>query len=66
MLGSLVMARAIWKGPIAFSLVNIPVALTSAESRPDIQLHMVDSSNHARIRYERVNADTGEEVPWRR
>lgn len=60
------MARAIWKGSIAFGLVNIPVALTSAESRPDIQLHMVDSSNHARIRYERVNADTGEEVPWDR
>ncbi|MEP2776289.1 MAG: Ku protein [Luteolibacter sp.] len=60
------MARAIWKGSIAFGLVNIPVALTSAESRPDVQLHMVDSSNHARIRYERVNADTGEEVPWDR
>lgn len=60
------MARAIWKGSIAFGLVDIPVALTSAESRPDVQLHMVDSSNHARIRYERVNADTGEEVPWDR
>lgn len=60
------MARSIWKGSIAFGLVNIPVALTSAESRPDIQLHMVDSKNHARIRYERVNADTGEEVPWDR
>ncbi len=60
------MARSIWKGSIAFGLVNIPVGLTSAESRPDIQLHMVDSKNHARIRYERVNADTGEEVPWDR
>lgn len=60
------MARSIWKGSIAFGLVNIPVSLTSAESRPDIQLHMVDSRNHARIRYERVNADTGEEVPWDR
>jgi DNA end-binding protein Ku len=57
------MARSIWKGSIAFGLVNIPVGLTSAESRPDIQLHMVDSQNHARIRYERVNADTGSEVP---
>jgi DNA end-binding protein Ku len=27
---------------------------------------MVDSQNHARIPYERVNADTGEEVPWDR
>lgn len=60
------MARSIWKGSIAFGLVNIPVGLSSAESRPDIQLHMVDSKNHARIRYERVNADTGEEVPWDR
>ncbi|HEY1122241.1 MAG TPA: Ku protein, partial [Haloferula sp.] len=34
--------------------------------KPDIQLHMVDSKNHARIRYERVNADSGEEVPWDR
>lgn len=60
------MARSIWKGAIAFGLVNIPVGLTSAESRPDIQLHMVDSKDHSRIRYERVNADTGEEVPWDR
>ncbi len=60
------MARSIWKGSIAFGLVNIPVGLTSAEARPDIQLHMVDSKNHARIRYERVNADSGEEVPWDR
>jgi len=60
------MARAIWKGSIAFGLVNIPVGLSTAEMRPDIQLHMVDSKNHARIRYERVNADSGEEVPWDR
>jgi len=60
------MSRSIWKGSIAFGLVNIPVSLTSAESRPDIQLHMVDSQNRARIRYERVNAETGEEVPWDR
>lgn len=62
----IVMARSIWKGSIAFGLVNIPVSLTGAEQRPDVQLHMVDSKNHARIRYERVNADSGEEVPWDR
>jgi DNA end-binding protein Ku len=60
------MPRSIWKGAIEFGLVNIPVSLTSAEVKPDIQLHMVDSKNHARIRYERVNADSGEEVPWDR
>lgn len=60
------MPRSLWKGTIAFGLVNIPVSLVAAESKPDVQLHMVDSKNHARIRYERVNADTGEEVPWDR
>jgi DNA end-binding protein Ku len=60
------MSRAIWKGAIEFGLVNIPVTLTAAESKPDVQLHMVDSKNHARIRYERVNAESGEEVPWDR
>jgi len=34
-----IVPRSIWKGAIAFGLVNIPVGLTSAESRPDIQLH---------------------------
>jgi DNA end-binding protein Ku len=60
------MPRSIWSGSIAFGLVNIPVSLTNAESRPDVQLHMVDSKNHARIRYERVNSESGEEVPWDR
>ena len=56
--------RPIWKGHITFGLVNVPVTLYSAEQRADLQLHMVDSRNFARIRYDRVNADTGEEVPW--
>ena len=58
------MARSIWKGSINFGLVNIPVSLYSAEQRADIQLHMIDSRDHSRIRYERVNGDTGKEVPW--
>jgi DNA end-binding protein Ku len=58
------MPRAIWKGTIAFGLVNIPVSLYSADRRSDIQLHLLDRRNHARVRYERVNAETGEEVPW--
>ncbi|CAN5211447.1 Ku protein [soil metagenome] len=57
-------SRAIWRGHISFGLVNIPVALHSAESRPDIGFHMVDSRNLKRVRYERVNGETGEEVPW--
>jgi DNA end-binding protein Ku len=58
------MPRAIWKGHISFGLVNIPVSLFSAERRQDIQFHLLDSRNKGRVRYERVNEATGEEVPW--
>src|SRR5947207_1076466 len=59
------MARPIWKGHISFGLVHIPVTLFSAEERSEeIHFHMVDSRNNARVRYERVNEATHEEVPW--
>lgn len=58
------MARAVWNGHISFGLIQIPVELHSAEKRTDIHFHMVDSRNQARVRYERVNEETGEEVPW--
>jgi DNA end-binding protein Ku len=58
------MPRPIWKGHISFGLVNVPVVLYSAERRADLSFHMVDSRNAARVRYERVNEETGEEVPW--
>ncbi|MDQ8188427.1 Ku protein [Pelagicoccus sp. SDUM812002] len=58
------MARAIWKGSISFGLVNIPVSLFSAEQRSDIQFRMIDSRNNSRVRYERINESSGEEVPW--
>ncbi|MBL0920899.1 MAG: Ku protein [Phycisphaerales bacterium] len=58
------MSRPIWKGHISFGLVNVPVTLHTAERRTDLQLHMLDSRDHARVRYERVNEETGEEVPW--
>lgn len=58
------MPRPIWKGHISFGLVNIPVTLFSAERKTGLNFHLIDSRDHARIRYERVNEDTGEEVPW--
>jgi DNA end-binding protein Ku len=58
------MSRPIWKGHISFGLVNVPVVLMSAERRVDLSFRMIDSRNSARIRYERVNDETGEEVPW--
>ncbi len=57
------MARPIWKGHIAFGLVSIPVTLFSAEQRNELRFHMIDSRNRARVRYNRVNEESGEEVP---
>src|SRR5262245_54520255 len=58
------MSRPIWKGQISFGLVNVPVVLYSAEQRADLSFRLIDSRNAARVRYERVNEETGEEVPW--
>jgi DNA end-binding protein Ku len=58
------MARPIWKGHISFGLVNVPVVLFSGEQRADISFHLIDTRNSARVRYERVNEETGQEVPW--
>lgn len=58
------MARAIWKGSITFALVNIPVALYSAEQREEVSFHLLDKRNMARVRYKRVNEESGKEVPW--
>tara|TARA_A100001391_G_C5084492_1_gene280786 strand:- start:15149 stop:16054 length:906 start_codon:yes stop_codon:yes gene_type:complete len=35
------------------------------ERKVDLHFRMLDSRNKARIKYEKVNADTGEEVPWK-
>jgi DNA end-binding protein Ku len=58
------MSRPIWKGHISFGLVNVPVVLYGAERRADLSFRLIDSRNSARVRYERVNEETGEEVPW--
>jgi DNA end-binding protein Ku len=58
------MPRAIWKGSISFGLVNIPVGLYSAEKREEISFHLLDRRNMARVRYKKVNEETGDEVPW--
>lgn len=58
------MPRPIWKGSISFGLVNIPITLFPAERQYDLHFQMIDSRNHARVRYQRVNEVTGEEVPW--
>ena len=54
--------RPIWKGTIGFGLVSIPVRLHAATEESTIPFVSIDKSNNARIKYKKVNADTGEEV----
>lgn len=59
------MARPIWTGTLSFGLLNVPVSLMSGERKVDLHFRMLDSRDKTPIRYERVNAETGEEVPWK-
>ncbi|UYB52428.1 Ku protein [Xanthomonas sp. AM6] len=59
------MARPIWTGTLSFGLLNVPVSLMSGERRIDLHFRMLDARDKRPIRFERVNADTGEEVPWK-
>ena len=45
--------RAIWKGAIAFGLVNVPVKVYSATEDHDVSLHQVHDKDGGRIRYQR-------------
>src|SRR5689334_851493 len=56
--------RAIWKGTIDFGLVNIPVALHSAETSGGLDFALLDKRDFSRVRYRRVNENTGREVSW--
>ncbi|MDI9819025.1 MULTISPECIES: Ku protein [unclassified Legionella] len=58
------MARPIWKGYISFGLVAIPIGLHTVEKKNELHFHLLDSRNKSRIHYERINNETGEEVPW--
>jgi DNA end-binding protein Ku len=57
--------RSIWNGSINFGLVTIPIKIYSASEERRLDLDMLDSKDHARIRYKRVNENTGEEVEWK-
>jgi DNA end-binding protein Ku len=57
------MPRPIWSGAISFGLVSIPVKMFNAVQRKSVSFNQLDSRDNQRIRYRKVNADTGEEVP---
>lgn len=56
--------KSIWNGSVGFGLVNIPVKLYSASEERKLDLDMLDKHDLSRIRYKRVNENTGKEVAW--
>src|SRR5690606_10752483 len=57
--------KSIWNGSLGFGLVNIPIKMYSASQSRRIDLDMLDSKDHARIRYQRINEKSGKEVEWK-
>lgn len=56
--------RPIWTGAIGFGLVNIPVRLYGATDESSIPFVSLDKHDKARIRYKKVNEQTGKEVAF--
>jgi DNA end-binding protein Ku len=57
--------RANWKGYLRLSLVSCPIALYPATSeREKIRFHQVNRNTGNRIKMQRVDAETGEEVAY--
>jgi DNA end-binding protein Ku len=58
------MPRSIWKGSIAFGLVQIPVGIYPAANAKSLSFTLLDKRNFSPVGYERVNKKTGRKVEW--
>lgn len=56
--------RSIWKGSIAFGLVNVPVKVYTATEDHDIRFHQVHGKDGGRIKYNRVCSECGQVVQF--
>ena len=56
--------KSIWTGSITFGLINIPIKVFSAVKSSSIEMNMLDKSDHANIKFKRVNENTGKEVTY--
>jgi Ku protein len=55
---------AIWKGSLAFGLVNIPIELRTAVRADHISFRLLHEEDLSPVKYERVCQADGEPVPW--
>ncbi len=54
--------RGLWKGSIAFGLVNIPIILESAKQEDKIHFRMLDKRDNSPVGYRQINKNTQEEI----
>jgi DNA end-binding protein Ku len=57
------MPRPVWNGTISFGLVAIPVKLFHAVRRQSVSFNQLDDRTMSRIKYKKVSALDGDEVP---
>ena len=57
------MPRPVWNGTISFGLVAIPIKLFHAVRKQAVSFNQLDDRTMARIKYKKVSALDGEEVP---
>lgn len=56
--------RTMWRGAIAFGLVNIGVRIHAATADHDYRFHQVHREDHGRIQHKRVCSECGREVDY--
>jgi DNA end-binding protein Ku len=56
--------RTMWKGAISFGLVTIPIKMYPATEEKTLHFNQLHDEDHGRIKYQRVCAADGEEVPF--
>ncbi|MCC5033481.1 Ku protein [Streptomyces sp. WAC 00631] len=58
------MARAMWSGVLTFGLVTVPVQMFTATEDHTVHFRQLQRGTSDRIRYQRVNERTGQEVDY--
>jgi DNA end-binding protein Ku len=58
------MPRTMWKGAISFGLVSIPIRVFPATEEKTLRFNQLHDKDGGRIKYQRVCAVCGEEVPF--
>jgi DNA end-binding protein Ku len=56
--------KTMWRGAISFGLVSIPIRVYTATEEKTLRFNQLHDEDYGRIRYQRVCAKDGEEVPY--